>query len=108
MANIENFKTIIHDFTIDLTTTFPEFSHFWSKWTDATTEEYETLFAYCLTVFPERFFDILYKNAELFLDESEHNTEFLPGIVFKQLWNLDISDNTKVLNAVNDDKTTAP
>lgn len=96
MANIENFKTIIHDFTIDLTTTFPEFSHFWSKWTDATTEEYETLFAYCLTVFPERFFDIMYQNAEIFVLNSEVNTMFLPDVNFKILFNCEgVSDNTK-------------
>ena len=46
-------------------------------------------------MFPERFFDILYKNVEIFNQDSEINTEFLPGIVFKQLWNLDISDSTK-------------
>ena len=96
MANIDNFKTIIHDFTIDLTTTFPEFSHFWSKWTDATTEEYQTLFAYCLTVFPERFFDIMYQNAEIFLLSSEVNTMFLPDVNFKILFNCEgVSDNTK-------------
>jgi hypothetical protein len=44
---------------------------------------------------PERFFDILYKNVDIFKDESEINTEFLPGIVFKQLWKCDISDNTR-------------
>ena len=96
MANIENFKTIIHDFTIDLTTTFPEFSHFWSKWTDATTEEYQTLFAYCLTVFPERFFDIMYQNADIFVLNSEVNTMFLPDVNFKILFNCEgVSDNTK-------------
>jgi hypothetical protein len=46
-------------------------------------------------VLPERFFDILYKNADIFKDDSEINTEFLPGVVFKQLWKCDISDNTR-------------
>jgi hypothetical protein len=31
----------------------------------------------------------------MFSESSEINTEFLPGIVFKQLWNCDISENTK-------------
>lgn len=31
----------------------------------------------------------------MFSQESEVNTEFLPGIVFKQLWSCDISDNTR-------------
>ena len=50
---------------------------------------------HCIRVFPERFFDILYQNADIFKDESEVNTEFLPGIVFKYLWTMDISDNTR-------------
>ena len=55
----------------------------------------EIAFRHCLKVFPERFFDILYKNAEIFSKDSEVNTEFLPGIVFKQLWSYDISDKTR-------------
>ena len=97
----DEFYKIINDFIIDILITFPEYSGIISRWwnnlEDEETKTKETLvvFRHCIKVFPERFFDILYKNAELFLDESEHNTEFLPGIVFKQLWNLDISDKTK-------------
>ena len=97
----DEFFKIINDFTIDILITFPEYSGIISRWwnnlEDEETKKKETLvvFRHCVKVFPERFFDILYKNAELFLDESEHSTEFLPGIVFKQLWNLDISDKTK-------------
>jgi hypothetical protein len=32
----------------------------------------------------------------MFSQDSEINTEFLPGIVFKQVWSCDISDNTRV------------
>ena len=97
----DEFYKIINDFTIDILITFPEYSGIISRWwnnlEDEETKKKETLvvFRHCIKVFPERFFDILYKNGELFLDESEHSTEFLPGIVFKQLWNLDISDKTK-------------
>ena len=97
----DEFYKIINDFTIDILITFPEYSGIISRWwnnlEDEETKKKETLvvFRHCVKVFPERFFDILYKNVELFLDENEHNTEFLPGIVFKQLWNLDISDKTK-------------
>ena len=96
MANIDSFKSIIHDFTIDLSTTFPEFSHTWSMWTDATLPEYQTLFDYCMTVFPERFFDIMYQNAEIFELTSETNTKFLPDVNFKTLFNCEgVSENTK-------------
>jgi hypothetical protein len=53
------------------------------------------VFRHCVKVFPERFFDILYKNAEIFNSSSEENTEFLPGIVFKLLWSYNISDSTR-------------
>ncbi len=96
MANIDNFKSIIHDFTLDLGNTFPEFSHFWTKWTNATDDEYKTLFEYCMTVFPERFFDIMYQNADIFDLNNETNVKFLPDVNFKVLYNCEgVSDNTK-------------
>jgi hypothetical protein len=96
MANMDNFKSIIHDFTLDLTTTFPEFSHFWTKWTSATDDEYKTLFEYCITVFPERFFDIMYQNVEIFDMKNETNVLFLPDVNFKVLYNCEgVSENTK-------------
>lgn len=99
----EEFYKIINDFTSDILITFPEYSGIISRWWNRISEnkeesrKKETLFVFrhCVKGFPERFFDILYKNDEIFKEESEVNTEFLPGIVFKQLWNLDISDNTK-------------
>jgi hypothetical protein len=97
----DEFYKIINDFTVDILITFPEYtgivSRWWNNLNDEETKKKETLvvFRHCIKVFPERFFDILYKNVELFSEESEHTTEFLPGIVFKQLWNLNISENTK-------------
>jgi hypothetical protein len=99
----EEFYKIINDFTSDILITFPEYSgiiaRWWNRPSDNTEEskKKETLFVFrhCVNKFPERFFDVLYKNNEIFKEDSEVNTEFLPGIVFKQLWNLDISDNTK-------------
>jgi hypothetical protein len=96
------FNKVINDFISDILITFPEYSGIIAKWwnRDSSSEESlskETLFVFrhCVKVFPERFFDILYKNCDMFSQESEVNTEFLPGIVFKQLWNCDISDNTR-------------
>jgi hypothetical protein len=99
----DEFYKIINDFTNDIITTFPEYSGLISKWWNRPTDnseqakKKETLFVFrhCVRIFPERFFDILYKNGEIFLETSEVNTEFLPGIVFKQLWSCDISDNTR-------------
>jgi hypothetical protein len=99
----EEFCKIINDFTADILITFPEYSgiigRWWNRRTDNVeeSEKKETLFVFrhCVGKFPERFFDILYKNDDIFKEDSEVNTEFLPGIVFQQLWNLDISESTK-------------
>jgi hypothetical protein len=98
------FYKIVNDFVNDVSNTFPEYTGIISKWwnrpTSTSVEESkdkETLFVFrhCIKVFPERFFDILYKNVDIFNNDSDVNTEFLPGIVFKHLWNLDISEVTK-------------
>jgi len=101
----EEFYKIINDFISDILTTFPEYTGIISRWWTRTDDlegleeirakEILFVFRHCIKIFPERFFDILYKNADIFLQESELSTEFLPGIVFTQLWNCDISDNTK-------------
>ena len=99
----DEFNKIINDFTSDIVTTFPEYSgiisRWWNRHTDSSEQarQKETLFVFrhCVKMFPERFFDILYKNDDIFSENSEISTEFLPGIVFKQLWILDISDSTK-------------
>ena len=88
----------------DLTRTFPEYASSWSKWlpdqmqalsVEEQTQEMQHVFEYCLTVFPERFFDILYKNEELFKPENTMNTQFLPGVEFKALFHCEgISENT--------------
>jgi hypothetical protein len=110
----EDFYKIIDDFVNDLSVTFPEYigiiSRWWKKKNYESVEDPEDrntliqanqikcatfVFKHCMKVFPERFFDVLYKNVDIFASESELNTEFLPGIVFKQLWTDDISENTK-------------
>jgi hypothetical protein len=93
------FSKIINDFIADIVTTFPEYSglikRWWSNDEIRKQRELTFVFRHCVKTIPERFFDILYKNAEIFADDSESNTEFLPGIVFKQLWKCDISDTTR-------------
>jgi len=99
----DEFYKIINDFISDIVITFPEYSGLISKWwnrpsnNDEESKKNETLlvFRHCVKIIPERFFDILYKNVDMFKEDSDVSTEFLPGIVFKQLWILNISDNTK-------------
>ena len=102
-----DFNKIINDFISDIVTTFPEYSGLIKRWWTRTVASPEDdlnprakaeitfVFRHCVKVMPERFFDILYKNVDIFNDDSEINTEFLPGVVFKQLWKCDISDNTR-------------
>lgn len=85
----ENFHTTVIDFTKDLSTTFPEYAHLWQQWSDPNVDPYEirSLFKHCLLMLPERFFDIIYENKELFLPESTTNVCFLPGVDFRILYN---------------------
>lgn len=89
----KNFDSIISDFLRDLTIVYPEYSAKWSKWQNADSEDLHT---YCLTVYPERFFDILYSNADIFSATSTVNVNFLPNVDFKLLYNCEgISENTR-------------
>lgn len=94
----ENFRSVIADFAKDLTTTFPEYEFLWSKWSNIETEneEYDRLFQYTMVLYPERFFDILYQNADMFKPDSEINTQFLPNVDFKILYHCEgITESTR-------------
>ena len=111
----EEFKKVMTDFINDFTTTFPEYSDklkdnfvVISVKTDGNVVAEEildetrvkVLYDYSKTVYPARFFDILYKNAEIFKkdngDAAAVNVNFLPEIDFREVWNTpDISSNTR-------------
>ena len=94
------FYKVIQEFVPDLLNTFPEYKDGIDQGIyDVLSENYDTepaneLYSHCQNVYPERFFDILYQNADIFTDVSI-NTEFLPGIEFKALWKQDLSDKTR-------------
>jgi hypothetical protein len=97
----DDFKKIIVDFCNDILTTFPELNDNLNEdikmALDGSIESIDALYSHCKQVYPERFFDILYQNQDIFdkSKSSEINTEFLPGVEFKSLWYDDISDNTR-------------
>lgn len=98
LAIPEEFTKITKDFITDILTTFPEYQPIVDKWwspEEPSQEKVRYLFDHCIRVFPERFFDILYQKVDIFQSESQVNTEFLPGISFKYLWQCDISDKTR-------------
>lgn len=93
----ENFKGIVADFVNDLSVTFPEYSQLWYKWShpEITKEELEGLYEYFINIFPERFFDILYQNTDIFKEDSDINTHFLPDVDFKIIFNCgNVSEKT--------------
>lgn len=113
------FQTIILDFLRDIDGTFPEFHEVLSKYLGYSHEMkpmpdelYLELYAHCKSVYPVRFFDILYKNEAMFAaaasspdaetetetetETSAASVEFLPGVDFREIWATeDITDNTK-------------
>ena len=83
----EKFPSLILDFTSALSITFPEFKSLWSAYNAQTLEpEWKNLYMHCLVVYPERFFDILYQNEEMFDPKNKYNLQFLPGVDFYRLY----------------------
>ena len=93
----DEFQKVTKDFYKDVLTTFPEYKEklgpneidFLQGNDDGL-----ILFSYCKKVYPERFFDILYKNTDMFSND-EINTKFLPNIEFADIWKEDISEATR-------------
>ena len=96
------FIKIVKDLLKDLLITFPEYEHSFKTnpilnnilSNENCPKKIEELFNYCFGIFPERFFDILYQNEEIFTN-NEINTEFLPSIEFKDIWKEEIGDKTR-------------
>ena len=93
----DEFQKVTKDFYRDILTTFPEYKE---KLGPNEIEFLQgnddglILFSYCKKVYPERFFDILYKNIDMFSND-EINTKFLPNIEFADIWKEDISEATR-------------
>merc|ERR1711934_885442 len=74
----------------DLITTFPEYKDRLEPLYadlnsgDSDLESVQSLFEYCKKMYPERFFDLLYQNEDIF-DKPDINTHFLPNIIWKYL-----------------------
>ena len=115
LTSNEEFKRIIPDFVRDMKTSFPEYKLLIEKWwkddsffdyISEETERQETiknaknksidfLFQFCSKKYPLQFMDILNENTDIFSDESQIDTEFLPNIHFKNIWQMEVSDSIK-------------
>ena len=111
----EEFTKVIKDFVNDLKITFPEYVPLISKWwkehenfgyieeeeernkayENSLTKSIKLLFEFCQKKLPPRFFDILYQNEDMFKEGTDIDTEFLPKIHFKDLWQCEISQKTR-------------
>jgi len=111
----EEFTKVIKDFVNDIRSTFPEYTPLINKWwkspesfsyienederlnyiEKAEKVSIKFLFTFCKKKLPPRFFDILYQNEDMFKEDSEVDTEFLPHIYFKNLWGFDITQKTR-------------
>ena len=112
------FQTIILDFLRDIDCSFPEYHETLARYLGYSHEMkpmpdelYIELYSHCKSVYPVRFFDILYKNDTLFAGAAaapdtaqasgassagEASVEFLPGVNFRDIWATeDIAENTK-------------
>jgi hypothetical protein len=93
---LPRFGSIVGDLIGDLANTFPEFSDKFQQYQqdDFASTHLKDVYDHATKVLPERFFDILYQNADIFKDDT--NTEFLPGIDFKLFFTCeDVSEDTK-------------
>ena len=92
----DEFEKIITDFVLDVKTSFPEYSSTIDEYYDNEVLKVGMLFDHIMKEFPEKFFDILYQNEEMFENKDNNTKELLPNIDFVELWNLDgISSTTK-------------
>ena len=106
---IKTFKSILKEFVNDIYISFPEFNELidndislsvfvQDKQTQNLDDKTVELLKYCCDIYPCRFFDILYKNEDIFKNDElnkDFNCYFLPNLDFKKLWPLIDSENTK-------------
>ena len=99
IKTLTDIKKIVIDFTRDILVTFPEQKgtlnpHLQNLLNDSDINDSSltVVYSHCKKVYPERFFDILYQNVEVF----NKSIEFLPGIDFSLLWaDKDLTDKTR-------------
>jgi hypothetical protein len=86
------FIRVISDFVRDVETTFPEYTMVLRKWST----NHERLYDLCVRKYIPRSVDFFNKNESIFAEDAEVDTEFLPHIHFKNLWQYeDLTEATK-------------
>ena len=93
---LSDFRKIIVDMTADMILTFPELIIHEDLKSVVSADDMralERVYAHCQKVYPDKFFDILYQNENVFAKEDD--SEFLPGVHFYPLWKENLSDKTR-------------
>ena len=97
----DKLRNIVKDMVGELIHTFPELNETLDinirnvmNDNDTNNDSITIIQKHCEAALPERFFDVLYQNEDIFSNDTT-NTEFLPGIIFSKLWKENITDNTK-------------
>lgn len=92
----EKFNKCMLEFLDDVLKTFPEYTEQLKPYFDAiknnNVEKCNELFEHCKTTYLPQFFNIIYENEELYADIDFY---CFPNINFKDIYNSNISDNTK-------------
>lgn len=84
------FEQIMRDFLGDLLHSFPEYSTVIASCFDDNKQlKTEELFNHCKTVYPEHFFNILYKNDMDNSSEASIHFHIIPDLDIQDLWKLD-------------------
>ena len=102
-TDTKNVPRILKDFMADILTTFPEYAECIESYAIQSVsgpvlenEDMNRFVEYVQECYPARFFDILYKNEDIFSSESEINVNFIPGLDFKKIWSTEgITDTIK-------------
>ena len=93
MEDNKDFDSIIVDFAKDLLNTFPELESNLNDLANGNKKIIEETKIYCNKIYPEKFFDILYENEEMF--KKNDKVYLLPNVDFKTLWYENITDSTR-------------
>jgi predicted transcriptional regulator len=100
----QDFIKVVCDLTQDLMTTFSdilektenpirEIAEAIKEDSDRVDELIKVVYLHCRNSFPQYFFDILYENNDMFVNNEE--LFLLPNIDFVELWKTDITDMTR-------------
>jgi len=95
---LTQFYKVMNEFLKDLLIPFPEYELIIKKWwnfDEYVKEKVMEVYNHLKKVMMAHFMEILNQSTEIFHEDSNIRTDFLPQIDFKHLWNCELSDKTR-------------